>query len=309
MSIDKPGGSDAERDHPGHGETKDRHLERRITEPMDLQSRLNERNDRLRRSLEAARSARNTAEVMPSKVAAVVAALVDLTLVARNEAFQENRMAYALRFDKQSTDRPPPTEADRIAYRNARGDLLDAAEQLMKELRAHHFRDDALQRALCGVPGPDEGEVSPVEKAVTLGFEIASYVSLRGADAEAWARKGLSEAARGSEFEAAVKVGQYLMGPSPLTLANDVTSVVGEAVRGINEQRLQRCVTRVSEAIEKVSTVEHPDAQKSVSPLKGRRPLFAPLAEPPANLLPPPEPPSREHPGIKGPSAPGLGGF
>ncbi|MGW3141230.1 hypothetical protein [Streptomyces sp. NPDC001139] len=266
-------------------------------------SELSKRVDELRRSLKEARDQQNNAEAMPSRITEVLANLVHVTVAARGEAFQVDRRAYTIKFHPRSTDLGALTEADRAEYRLAQDDLLDAAEKLTGELRAHHFPDATVRQAFFGTP--EDGQVSANEKAVALGFEIASYISLR--DFEGVARKGLSVAARDTELEAAVKVGQYLMGPSPLTLVNDVTKVIGEAVAGINEQQLQRCVRRVSEAVSRIEALEHPGAQAIASPLK-ERPSVTPVIESPRRM-PPPHPPSRRHPRNEGPSSPRTPGF
>jgi hypothetical protein len=107
----------------------------------------------------------------------------------------------------------------------------------------------ALTRRLRG--SVKEAEEVRSEKAVSLAFEIASYVSLQDAGPEAWGRKGATVATLGSsdEIRAAVKVGQYLLGPSPLTLANDLTKMLAEATRNINANRLKERVDRVFEAV------------------------------------------------------------
>lgn len=271
-------------------------------------SELDKWSAHLRRSLREARDQRHDAEAVPGKVTGVVEDLVHLAAAAQGEAFLANRRAYRFSYDEYPTGLQAPTEADRETYRRAHANLLEEAETLLRELRSQHFSPGTLREVFGARTSPsEEGAVHSGEKAVALGFEIASYLTLR--DSEGVARKGLSVAARhsGKEIEAAVKVGQYLMGPSPLTLANDVTKVVGEAVAGMNKQRLQRCVLRVSEAVRRIEALEHPGAQAIASPLK-ERPSVTPVIESPRRM-PPPQPPSRRHPRNEGPSSPRTPGF
>ncbi|MFD8300758.1 hypothetical protein ACFV29_00165 [Streptomyces sp. NPDC059690] len=232
-------------------------------------SELDKWSAHLRRSLREARDQRLDAEAVPGKVTGVVEDLVHLAAAAQGEAFLSNRRAYRFSYDEYPTGLQAPTEADRETYRRAHANLLEEAETLLRELRSRYFSPDTLREVFGAAPPPgEEGVAHSGEKAVTLGFEIASYLTLR--DAEGVARKGLSVAARhsGKEIEAAVKVGQYLMGPSPLTLANDVTKVVGDAVAGINRRRLQNCVNRVSEAIGRVEALEPSLAPEIPSPIR-----------------------------------------
>ncbi|TQJ89414.1 hypothetical protein [Streptomyces sp. SLBN-31] len=185
-------------------------------------SELGKWHEQLRRSLREARDQRHDAEAVPPKVAGVIEDLVHLAAAAQGEAFLANRRAYRFSYDEYTTELRAPTTADRETYRLAHGNLLDEAEALVRDLRAHHFPPGTLREGVAAA-----GE----EKAVALGLEAASYISLP--DARRAARHG------GKGIEAAIKVGQYLLGPAPLTLANDVTEVVGDAVRNIGEERLR----------------------------------------------------------------------
>lgn len=199
------------------------------------QSELKRWNDRLRLSLKEAREHQNDLEAVPSKVEGVIANLVHLAAAAQRQAFEELPEACRTPPEQHVGGGEEASTADsRTTYRAAYGNLLDEAEALMKELRAHHFPQATLREVFTSAAPSGE------ERAVSLGFEAASY--LWGEDAEGTARHS------GKAIEAAVKVGQYLMGPSPLTLANDITKVVGEAVRNINKKRLRDRVNRVFEA-------------------------------------------------------------
>jgi len=143
-----------------------------------------------------------------------------------------------------------------------------AVRDLIVELRAHSFTAATLQEVFggellepCALWG---------EKAVSLAFDIASYISLQDADAEAWGRRAATEATRdsGEGIKAAVKIGQYLLGPSPLTLANDISKMAGEALENINKARLLHRVaelTQALKALEDLQALEKPfDAVLSV---------------------------------------------
>ncbi|MFI8229735.1 hypothetical protein ACIGDI_12945 [Streptomyces sp. NPDC085900] len=274
MSVERSGRSDdgvplsAGRGTRRRGRVRRLMMPRNSQSPQSSQLELSKLNDRLRLSLKAARDQRNDLDAVPFKVAGVIENLVDLAAAAQGEAFRQLRVACHVPKRRLVKGREATSAADRAAYRAAHSNLLDEAETLMKELRSQYFSPDTLRAVFGARPSPgDEGAVHSGEKAVALGFEIASYLTLR--DSEGVARKGLSVAARhaGKEIQAAVKVGQYLMGPSPLTLANDVTEVVGEAVAGINKRRLQRCVVRVSEAIGSVEALEASRTPEISSPL------------------------------------------
>ncbi|MFF4904337.1 hypothetical protein ACFY2T_05715 [Streptomyces sp. NPDC001260] len=206
-------------------------------------SELGKWHEHLRRSLREARDRRHDADAAPLEVAGVIEDLVHLAAAAQGEAFLANRRAYRFSYDEYSTGLRTPTRADREAYRHAHGNLLDEAEALMSELRAHRSPSDA-RREVFGAASP-AGE----EKAVALGFEAASHIFLR--DSEGTVRH------RGKEIEAAIKVGQYLLGPSPLTLANDVTEVVEDAVRTIDGEKL-RALLQVPSLTAATSTTARP---------------------------------------------------
>lgn len=178
--------------------------------------------EHLRRSLREARDQRQPADAVPLKVTGVIEDLVHLAKAAQGEAFLANRRAYRFSYEEYAAGLRAPTAADRQAYRRAHGNLLDEAETLVRELLAHRFPPGALREG-CGAVGE--------ERAVALGLETASCIFLPGARRAA--RQG------GKEIEAAIKVGQYLLGPAPLTLAHGVPQVVGDAVRSVGERRLR----------------------------------------------------------------------
>ncbi|XUL90483.1 hypothetical protein ACQ86D_30835 [Streptomyces galilaeus] len=243
---------------------------------------LAELNLRLRLSVKEAAGHRNESEVLKEKVRQVIENLLQLTAAATGEELLE-------RPDGEIA----ASAMDPAAYDEARGRLLEEAEGLTKESTVHSS-----------------------EKAVALGFEIASYVTLP--DAGAVGRKGASLATLHSSegIRAAVKIGQYLLGPSPLTVANDLTTMLGDAVRNINADNLKKRVDRVFEAVRTVRSLEsYPEGRGISSPKQSRRrasvrrssvPPARSAVEPP----PQPDPPASKPPRTKRPSTrrlPGIG--
>ncbi|MFC8514206.1 hypothetical protein [Streptomyces sp. NPDC057257] len=185
-----------------------------------------------------------------------------------------------------TTRRPASPSAAEFAHRTARSTLVKELKSLNVELRSQNFPAAARQRVFAGAFRPGEAtESHPGERAVSLGFEIASLLSLRDAGAEAWASKALSEATRDSsrEIKAAVKVTQYLLGPSLLTIANDLTRILGEAVAGINALRLQECVKNVSQAASELRAHPAPPGDLPTLPSSVSPPSPHPLPEPPSS--------------------------
>jgi hypothetical protein len=202
---------------------------------------------------------------------------------------------------------PSRMSGEEAEYRAARSQLLVELNTLRVELRSQRFSAATLRTVFGTPPRPgSEREPLPGEKAVSLGFEIGSWLSLLNADVEAWGCKAVSEATRNSSegFKAAVKVGQYLLGPSLLTPADDFTKIVGEAVEGINKQRLERCVDRVRTAVEALPSPT--DSPQSTPTPVAERPRTQSVTPPPESPWLP-EPPSSSH-RYEGPSAPDLPG-
>ncbi|WP_406455709.1 hypothetical protein OH768_20695 [Streptomyces sp. NBC_01622] len=244
---------------------------------------------RLRLSVKEATDSRDDSEALPVKVREVLENLVRVADAARGDGVGTGTTRPSVTYTKRSVDRNPRRRALRSAAQDAiRNWLLTEVHALTVELRSQHFAPETLQEVFSGPPGqsetpPGASRVHAGEKAVALAFEVASYVSLREAGPEAWARKGASVTARGSgkDIEAAVKIAQYLLGPSPVSMANDVTKMLGEAVANINKQRLQRCAAEVARAVAAYESSLKPgaapplrDLQESpsahVSPLEDR---------------------------------------
>ncbi|WP_158778736.1 hypothetical protein [Streptomyces cellulosae] len=71
-------------------------------------------------------------------------------------------------------------------------------------------------------------------------FDAAGRMMLPHASPEGWAATVATDLARGDKtLETAVKVGKYILHPTPLALADDATRIVGEALHDLNVRRLQ----------------------------------------------------------------------
>ncbi|MEV6504265.1 hypothetical protein [Streptomyces prunicolor] len=152
-------------------------------------------------------------------------------------------------------------------------ELLSAAEKLARELRSQCFSKPVLAEAVGeAVPAVPEPYVPSGERAVDVVFEIASYMALQDADAEALEFKAVTVATDDSSkgLKAVVKTANYLLGASALTIINDLAKLAGEAVKGINAKRLKESVTRVDAALQALSTTQTdiPDG-KSALPYLG----------------------------------------
>ena len=189
--------------------------------------------------------------------------------------------------DKQPTTNISP-RTDLTAGVGDPSELLAAAEALARELRSKRFPEAALKEAADGrAPASPEGGSLPGERAVDVAFEIASYVALQGRGWLGLDHKAASEATRDSSepVKSAVKAGNYLLGPSPLMLVNDLTKLAGDAVKGINAKRLKRCVTRVAAAIEALPSSTPPDSDgMSVRPPASDGPTLPTVSRTPAGV-------------------------
>jgi hypothetical protein len=233
---------------------------------------LSERNLRLRRSVKEAADHRDNPEVLTRKVSEVVENLVYVAAAA-----VDGTVPYGA-YRERSAGRNPASAVSQARYYAAQSQLLEEAETLTRELRSQNFSAATVQKAFGAAP--QGSETHPGEKAVSLAFEIASYVSLR--DAEAYGRKAatLATSSSSKEIRATVSIGQYLLGPSPLMMANDVTKIAGDAMANINAARLEQCVSRVFAAVETVRSIESLYDSAAVSALKDR--LESPSADPPS---------------------------
>ncbi|MFG2503145.1 hypothetical protein ACGFSB_33670 [Streptomyces sp. NPDC048441] len=161
-----------------------------------------------------------------------------------------------------SKELPRPVTADET--------LLQDAGEFAVSLRSKTWKDEALKDAVGAVePMTGMEKAPPGERAVAVGFEIASVAALYYADAEGILRKGVTEATRdsGDNARAGVKALQYTLGPSALTLADDVTKLMGDSVRKGNDDNLKRCVARLRPAIEAESprSFEEPEREMTGS--------------------------------------------
>jgi hypothetical protein len=86
-----------------------------------------------------------------------------------------------------------------------------------------------------------QAEVPHLGERQTAGaFDVLGRLMLPYASAEGWTAAVFTDLARGDEaWEAAVKLGKYILHPTFLALADDATRVIGEAVHHIHVGRLQ----------------------------------------------------------------------
>ncbi|WP_174479413.1 hypothetical protein [Streptomyces hokutonensis] len=86
-----------------------------------------------------------------------------------------------------------------------------------------------------------QAEVPHLGERQTAGaFDVLGRLMLPYASPEGWTAAVFTDLARGDEaWEAAVKLGKYILHPTFLALADDATRVVGEAVHHIHVDRLQ----------------------------------------------------------------------
>ncbi|MGW1713861.1 hypothetical protein [Streptomyces sp. NPDC002156] len=84
------------------------------------------------------------------------------------------------------------------------------------------------------------------ERQTADAFDVLGRLMLPHASPEGWTAAVFTDLARGDEaWEAAVKLGKYILHPTFLALADDATRVVGEAVHHIHVDRLQALVDSV----------------------------------------------------------------
>lgn len=106
---------------------------------------------------------------------------------------------------------------------------------------AIHVRAHSWARTdFTAIGAPDEdNEPHLGERQMSDAFDVLGRLMLPASAPEAWTATLVTECARGDKtLEAAVKLGKYLLHPTFLTLADDATRVLGEAVHRLNVNRM-----------------------------------------------------------------------
>ncbi|MFI6567411.1 hypothetical protein [Streptomyces sp. NPDC050534] len=176
------------------------------------------------------------------------------------------------------------------------------------------------------------------ERQMADAFDALGRLVLPHASPEGWTATICTELARGDkEWEAVVKLGKYILHPTLLGLADDLTRTVGQAVHNINVHELQQLGDSVRDftvaaepahhATEPAPAIEEPTSEGDQEPTalelqQGDRPIAAnrartrrrvvnqnTAASEPAHAPPPEEPSSKERkpPGTTPPPVLGPG--
>ncbi|MGW3037460.1 hypothetical protein ACWDCB_40475 [Streptomyces sp. NPDC001178] len=228
---------------------------------------MNKASRELCASVREARKSKGDPEVLCQKVTDVIEHLQQVTQAMRGGVIRSRGRRFTRTTRNQSGTRAQPDTLVEVAYAGDPSDLLAAADELAKQLRCRSFSEEVLRAAADApvgnssaspgktIPAPPEETDLPGEKAVEIAFEIASYMALRDAGPESWGRKAATVATSdgSTEVKAVVKTVNYLLGPSALTVINDLTKLAGDAVKNINAERLKQSVTRVDTALQVLS--------------------------------------------------------
>ncbi|MFJ2833543.1 hypothetical protein ACIPC1_39385 [Streptomyces sp. NPDC087263] len=126
-------------------------------------------------------------------------------------------------------DHPPAGAA-------AQEEFVRTALALAVQVRAHSWAMADL--GPLGVLG--QADVPhPGERQAADAFDVLGRLMLPDSSSEGWTATLVTDLARGDEkLEAVVKLGKYVLHPTFLALADDVTGVTGEALHSINVTRL-----------------------------------------------------------------------
>ncbi|MFI6661473.1 hypothetical protein ACIBL8_38830 [Streptomyces sp. NPDC050523] len=159
----------------------------------------------------------------------------------------------------------PPVEAA------AQEEFVCTSLQLAVHALAHRWTEEDL-----GLAG--QAEVPHLgERQTADAFDVLGRLMLPHSSAEGWTAAVLTDLTRGDEtWGAVVKLGKYILHPTFLTLADDATRVMGEAVHNINVDGLRALADSVRQfgiaaepVPEPIPTVE--------SPAPEHDPLYAPM--------------------------------
>ncbi|MEV7076621.1 hypothetical protein [Streptomyces sp. NPDC093990] len=115
--------------------------------------------------------------------------------------------------------------------------FVRSALALAVHVRAHSWAEADLGAA--GVLG--QADVPhPGERRADDAFDILGRLLLPHSSPEGWTATLVTDLARGDKtLETAVKLGKYILHPTFLALANDVTREIGEALHNLNVRHLK----------------------------------------------------------------------
>ncbi|MEV7390501.1 hypothetical protein [Streptomyces sp. NPDC091215] len=122
-------------------------------------------------------------------------------------------------------------------------EFVRSSLQLAVHLRAHSWTPDDLARA--GLTGKPEADGLPPagERRTADAFDVLGRLMLPHASPEGWTATLITDLAKGDKtLEAAVKLGKYILHPTFLSLADDMTRMLGEAVHNRAISRLRKLV-------------------------------------------------------------------
>jgi hypothetical protein len=115
--------------------------------------------------------------------------------------------------------------------------FVGTALALAKHVRAHSWAEAELGAP--SAPGRDDVPHAG-EHRMANAFDATGRMMLPHASPEGWAATVATDLARGDKtLETTVKVGKYILHPTPLALADDATRIIGEALHNLNVRRLQ----------------------------------------------------------------------
>ncbi|MFD8766109.1 hypothetical protein [Streptomyces mirabilis] len=122
-------------------------------------------------------------------------------------------------------DRPPLGTA-------AQEGFVRTSLALALHVRAHNWAEADL--GAVGVPGQDDVP-HPGERLAADAFDVLGRLTLPHASPEGWTAALVTDLARGDKtLEAAVKLGKYVLHPTPLGIVDDATRLTGKALHDLN---------------------------------------------------------------------------
>jgi len=146
-------------------------------------------------------------------------------------------------------DYPPLGEA-------AQEGFIRTALALAIHVRAHSWADNDL--AAPDVRQQDD-EPHPVEQRTADAFDALGRLMLPHSSPEGWTATLVTDFARSDKkLELAVRIGKYILHPTFLTLVDDTTRELGEALHNINVDRFHELASALRDyaCAEAASTVE-----------------------------------------------------
>jgi hypothetical protein len=134
---------------------------------------------------------------------------------------------------------PGPAPSDAASQE----ELVKTAGKMAGALRAYNWADDdiAATDASTTAQAPHVGESGAAQ-----GFDVAGKLILPHASAEGWASELCTSVAKGdAKLELTVKVGKYLLHPTPLLILDDLTQMCGRAIYSSHVNELSTYVSNL----------------------------------------------------------------